>query len=263
VSNLRIGYLNRADSATLTVTSEAQPALFLQSDDRAYSWRSSDLATQVIQGNWGGTAYPIGMVALARYNLTDAATLQLQLYSDAAYTTQVYDSGTAVAHPAGTFPAEEWSYGHAVRYFTEVAGVKSFKLTIVDAANPAGYMQVSRLFLGPYTQATYNPKYGMQLGAASGSTQTRRPMGALMSDSKGQWRTLSFDMFTMTEADRALWFAIGKYCDKVRSFWLSVYPAVGGTSERDYSMMAKFTASPLGALSNLNLYNFSVKAEEI
>lgn len=261
MSNLVLGHLNRADSATLAATSEATLVANLQSDDRGYLWRSTGLTSQVLSGSWGGTAYSMSMVALYRHNLTDSATIRVQLYSDVAMTTQVKDTGAVASHEAGMF--SDWGYGFSIITFATVTGVKAFKITIADASNPDGYIEAARLFVGSHVVAPYNPKYGVALGVGGSSTQSRRPMGALDGNRRAWWRTLAFDMFVATEADRAQWFEIGRACDRVGSFVVSVFPDDGGTKTRDYAMMAKFTTTPAQVFSRLGNFDFGVKLEEI
>ena len=98
MANLRIGYLNHADAATLT----ASPLLdatgqetALQDDARSVCLATST-ASQDIKGTWGGTAYTVSQLAVWRHNLAYSDTIRLYLYSDVAWTTGVYDS-TALA----------------------------------------------------------------------------------------------------------------------------------------------------------------------
>lgn len=262
---MRIAYLNRADAATLTAVPAAQsdkPVTYLQNDDRGYVFRSADVSSpQVIYGEWSGTSYAISCCRLDRSNLQTNDTWRLQLYSDAAWATQVYDSGTVDVFTDNTFDA--WDFAFSELFFTEQVGVKSFKFTITSSSNPDGYIEVARLFLGPYTEATYDPKVGLSSGWVDNSKQTRRRGGTIEVDEQAQWRTMSFDMFLATEADRATWAEIGRYCGKRKTVWVSVFPGLGTAQERDYSLLGKFQESPLKKIIGLNQYDFSLTLNEV
>src|SRR3990167_8226290 len=97
MSNLAITYINLADSATLTaspVAGTTTPVTYLQNDSRGDLFKATAVGAQEIRGTWGGTAYTLSCVHLERTNMADGDTWRVQLYSDVAWTTQVYDSGT-------------------------------------------------------------------------------------------------------------------------------------------------------------------------
>lgn len=145
--------------------------------------RSTDAtvsSTQVI-----GTldqARGVRLLALVRHNLTLAATFRLRLFSDAARTTQIYDSGVTNVWPA-VYPTEtlEWeddnwwtgSYTTAeltgqqwVRpiWLGRLYVARAFELEIADTANPAGYVEIGLLEVAQGWQTTVNMAYGYQEG---------------------------------------------------------------------------------------------------
>lgn len=261
MSNLRIGYLNYADLATLTATpalTAAGPATYLQSDARGDICEATTLASQDITGTWGGDEYTISQMTLWRHNLIPTDTIRLILYPNADWTgTPLYDSTALAAWSSGLFST--WGWCFANRYFASTAGVKSFKLTV---AASTGSFQASRLFLGPYTEAPINPGEGFILTPETNSRQSRSEGGSLRSIVKADWRSAVFDMMVKTEADRAAWYEIGRYCNTNKSFVASLYPGVGGTSERDHTIFGKFEKAP-GMKLFTNKYDFSVKILEL
>ena len=260
MSNLAIGYLNRADSATLTASPAAAsnaPVTYLQNDSRGHQFAAVAVGAQEIKGTWGGTSYTIGCVHLDRTNMVDGDTWRIQLFSDAAWTTSVYDSGTIAPFATGLFA--DWAFSNAEKFFTPVAGVKSFKTTVTSAA----IFQASRIFVGPYSTAEYNPQYGMTPGWETNSQQARTDGGSLGANVRAQWRSLSFDMFATTEAERAAWMEIGRYSGNAKAVWVSVFPGAGGTQERDHSIMGKFEQSPATKWTSYNQYDFSLKLSEL
>lgn len=260
MANLRIGYLNYADLATLTadpVATTTGPVTYLQSDARGDIFLASSAASQAIKGTWGGTSYTVSQMTLWRHNLVYSDTIRLQLYSDAAWTTQVYDSTALAAYVSALF--DNWGWAFTNRYFAAQA-CKSFKITV---AASAAALQCSRLFLGPYTEAPINPEYGAVFGIETNARQSRSEGGSLRSIVKADWRTAMFDMLVRTEADRAAWMEIARYCGISKSIVASLYPEVGGTEERDHTLFSKFEKHPATKLSDWGRYDFSMKLLEI
>lgn len=264
MSNLKACYQNRADSATLTanpVAASSYPVTYLQNDERGYVFRSTSTAAQEVKGTWGGTAYTIGCAVLYRHNLVDGDTWRVQLYSGTAWTTSVYDSGTVSAFASGMFA--DWDWGFSVMYFTAVAGVKSFKITVTSSSNPDGYVEAGRLLLGPVVDAPYNPKYGFQIGWADGSSKSRNPGGSVMVEAGGRYRQASFDMLLASEADRAAWLEIGRACGASKTLWLSAAAGLTGAYERDLGMLGQFDQSPAQRFSSYNIYDMSLQFSEV
>ena len=212
---------------------------------------------QAILGAWGGTAYTLGCVHLDRTNLVDGDTWRVQYYSDAAWTTQVYDSGTIAPFATGLYA--DWDFSNAEIFTPVTTGVKSFKITVTSAA----VFHAACLFVGPYSTAQYNPRMGLVPSWDTNSTQARQDGGSLGANVRAQWRSLAFDMFASNETERAAWMEIGRYSGNTKPVWVSVFPGIGGSQERDHSIMGKFEQSPATKWSEYNLYDFSLKLNEV
>lgn len=262
MANLRVSYLNYADLATLTadpVATAAGPVTYLQNDARGDIFLASSTASQDIKLTWGGAAYTISQLTLWRHNLVYSDTVRLILYPNADWTgTPLYDPGATAAYVSGLFT--NWDWGFTNRYFTPTASVKS---AIIRVAASVAAFECARLYLGPYTEATFNPNYGFVLGQETNSTQGRSEGGSLRSVTKASWRTAAFDMMARTESDRAAWFEIGRYCDVSKAFVASLFPEAAGTSERDHTIFGKFEKAPGAKLSGINRYDFSMKILEL
>ncbi len=258
-NKLRIAYLNRADAATLTASPGAastSPVRYLQNDSRLDMFSAVAVGSQAILGDWGGTAYTIGCMRLDRTNLVDGDTLRLQLYSDLGQLTEI--GSRAAAAPFATDLYDTWDYSNAELFFAPVAGVKSFKITVVSAA----VFQASRLFLGPYTEAAINPEEGAAAGWIDLSEQKRLKSGTLAVNVGAMHRSLPFSMMVNTEATRAAWMEIGRYSGTSKTVWVSVFPGDGTALERDHSFMGKFKESPMMKIMT-NKYDFSLTLNEI
>ena len=265
MANLRIAYQNHADTATLTADPVAEalmPVTYLQNDSRSHVWRSTSLADQTIYFEWGGESKTLSGCRLDGHNLITNDTLQLVLYPNVDFTgTPLYNPGAVDVYEDNIFDGPQWDSAFSSLFFASTAGVKSGKLVLHSPSNPAGYMQAARLFLGAYTEASYNPKQGMTTGWAGNSGQVRRDGGSFGVKTRAKWRQLAFDMFLMTEAERATWMEIGGYVMNEKTVWVSVFPGETGTQRRDHDIMGKFEKSPLTKMSNV--YDFSLTLNEL
>ena len=255
MSNLRIGYQNRAASAALVASPDAvttMPVTYLQTSMRGKVFRSTSTAAQDFILDWGGTAYDLNMVAFNRTNLVDGDTWRIQLYSDVARTISLYDSTTVAVFASGLFSG--WDYSFCSLYFPLMSGVKAIKITVNSPTNPAGYMQMSSLFVGQYIEAQYNPVYGMSFGFGTDEQGERRREGAL-------------DMVVNSDAQHSTWFDFGRECQVLpnrtpKSFWISKFPGIGGVKERNHAGMFRLAEDVTHKLNGLTRYDFSLSIIE-
>lgn len=258
-ANARVGYLNYADAATLTATPAATTGTavtYLQNDSRGDVFGGA-ITSQVIKGTWGGTSYTVSNFSLWRTNLASTDTVQLQLHANADWTgTVTYNSGAVAVSAAGLFT--DWGWSFICRYFT-AAACKSFTITIVAAAAP----QISRLYLGPYTEAPLNPAEGATIGYETNAKQNRSEGGSLRSLAKADWRVLTFDMMLQTEANRAIWLEIARYCGVVKPLLFCLNPDDTSYDFRDHTMFGKFDKSPMMRLTGPYQYDWSAKLLEL
>lgn len=254
MSNMRI-LITQADSATLSVSPAVVatlPASNLQLPERALVMRTTSTANQQISGTWAAGKLLSGL-ELDRHNLTSAGTWRLRLYSDAAWTTLVYDSGALLVNPpkslgelvwgvdplgAGVF--DGWALAFASMWFTPVVA-QSFRIDLADAANPDGYLEVCRLMLGHTIEPTWNFEWQPRLAWSESTKQTRTDGGTLRSEAFQPYRSGSVTLPWLTSGDRARFLDLYRTLGRRGDFFVSLYPEQGGMLERDNAMRAKFT----------------------
>jgi hypothetical protein len=271
--NLRILPRNIGDTAALAaspVLASSLPVTNLQTQPRLSVARTTGVASQVIQGTWA-TNQRATMVALCRHNLTTAATWRVQLYSDVGLTAQIADSGTVTAFPGTGLttqddPTDVDARGmkNSVYYFALLTTVKGFKITITDAANPDGYFEASRLFIGEYFEPTRQPSFGAESFAhVTATSQARSDGGSLYSDRGADWRRETFDLDQLDATADIPWMLwLLRYCGKHRDVWFSFYPGAGNAQEIYHQGQFKFV--DLGPLEPhfYNLHRSRVTLEE-
>lgn len=160
----------------------------------------------------------------------------------------------------------DWEKG---QYFTTILidnpieNCKALKITIIDAGNQDGYLEICRLFTGFAIKPRYNFSWGISLDWENNDKFIRTDGGTLQTKRKGDaFRVikLAFEMIGLDE--RRYWTTMkrmlrGKIC------FLSCYPSFNGIMERDFTGIFKVT--DMGALVNDDIDNFtldSMKFEE-
>lgn len=270
-ANFRVISTNDADAATLTSADfvASLPVTNLQIEGRARVARTTNATgSKTIKGNWPA-AKVVGALVLYGCNFTSQATTRLECYSGANQTgTVVYDSGTVTAlealgwgdfgwglAPWGATVFTGWSSTFAVLWLPQAVSALSFRVTVTDAANPAGYLQIKRLLIGSYFEPVVNPDFGLQLGWATNDQQVRTMASSIRTDIRARYRNLSGNLGGLEPGERAIFMEIARAVGLASELFVSVYPDATGAQKRDYSMLCKF--SQLSPLSDSNVQRHS------
>lgn len=274
----RIISANISDLATLSSSDFAAtlPVTNLQVEGRGRVARTTNATgNKVINGNFAAVSITSACV-LYNHNLTSQATIRLQLWdADNQTGNLVYDTGTFVALPPLGWGDFQWGlvpWGANVftgwgRSFTDIwfpaVGAKSFRITLADAINPDGYLQVKRLLIGPYFEPAVNMEYGMNLSWQDNSDQVRTQGGSLRTDNRVLYRKLTGKLPAILSAERATWMNILRTIGKRSETFFSIYPEVGGALERDHAVLGKFTDMPDLLTDTPSSYSSTITFEEV
>lgn len=156
------------------------PAVSATATPGAIRGSLSALCDNVLLGSAG-----IDMLMIPKSNLTTSATIRLKIGTSAFNAdgtgggTVSYDSGVVLAFPAVVYPPGILPWGHVSGWtggkdpvmdaaynrcvqlqFTATKVGKTFWLDVQDPTNPAGFLSLARLFLGPFFTPTNNWNYG-------------------------------------------------------------------------------------------------------
>lgn len=254
MSNLRLIVENQGDSATLTASPAVVatlPVTNLQIAPRSKVLRTTSTADQVINGDMGAAFVADGF-SLARHNLGTQATVKLRLFDGANQTgSVVYDSGdVAVSEPiaAGVFILGVDAWGDKAsdidviftHWFTPTA-YRSFEITLSDAANPDGYLQAGRMFLGLSLAPEINYAWGAKLEWVEDTKLERTAAGSLRSEGVQPFRRFSIDLNHLTVSDRERFSAAFRRIGKRQDILIAGYPGAPGAQAIDYTLVAKLT----------------------
>lgn len=183
MANCLIAYPNVSDLATLSGGSFVLPLSKLQNGVNRDVARTTNAANGsfVVNGVYE-KARPMRVMALVRHNFTVEATYRFRLFSDAAMTVTEYDSGVLpVFDVVYTEETETWDSGNLwdltisaedregltaslIHILPETFTERAFRLEVFDTANPDGYLQAGRLFVGSGWIPVINMTYGASLG---------------------------------------------------------------------------------------------------
>jgi hypothetical protein len=185
VGKIALSLYNRADGATLSAGSwlAGAPLANLQQPYLSLRARSTndDAGSTQFRVDLGDTSTIVRLVALARHNLTTAATYRVTAGTTAG-ASDVYDSGTLDVWPVVYDQLDlEWeddnfwdcqitadeAEGYPIGLVHDCgANVRAryWTLYFTDTANPANYVELARLWMGPL----WSPAVGVAAGDAFG-----------------------------------------------------------------------------------------------
>lgn len=244
MANLRILFRNLVDTATVTASpalASGNPETNLQDQRRKKTARSTSTSTQELRFSWPA-AQTVNMIALRYHNLTAAAQLAAPTYTDSAFTTLKDANAAANCFAYTGLDANDILtetdfriLKNSARYLTERTDIQSMKATLTDAANPDGYFDVSRVFIGKALTFTYNPPWGGVPLTIEDMSDTMDMADGSIVTNKGEKRRridLSHDFFP--EAQFAALLAGMRLVGRDRDVWVSVFPEDGTYLEPYY-----------------------------
>lgn len=202
--NAVIGFPRHTPDATFTGGSWVSdyPVTNLGTTDIARVARSADLDaanTQCVATL--SKRRSVRLLGIVGHNMTVNAEMRLRLYSDAALSDQLYDSGTIPVWPV-VFPLAECNWNDPFhwwrgkyspaelmntrwlrpiwldrQYFT-----RAIKLEFTDPDNAAGYIQIGMLEIAEGWQLGVNPSFGAQFGMAPESRRQKALGGTVYTE---------------------------------------------------------------------------------
>jgi len=218
-----------------------------QVDGQAISDKLLVDGVQIHVGASNPPFYPTFNCALLwGHNLSSNAMWRLALSQDTAYGAgagNVYQSDWETAWAArGLF--DEWPAERrfSVLYFADVENARSFQLELTDPANPDGYLQISELWLGEYTELGFNFDWAPDLleGDASTHQRSRGGGGFRKNVATVPWREIKLSLSHLSAAEAQDWGDISRNNGR---FWVDMYPDnADAVLTRDHAMIAQLKA---------------------
>ena len=197
---------------------------------------TSGISAQQLRATWAANV-SIAAVALCHHNLTASATWRVRLYSDAAFTTQVYDSAAqSLQRPATGY----WDYGFGERQrfdyllFDGLPLLASARLRITIAAATGARRALGSLTFGKLLALHGTDWGGVQWGAeASPKSYSYRKTaddGTITYVPRGSGKDITADVVFPKERADAVVQALEGVIGKPLAWFSSLRPGFAGLS---------------------------------
>ncbi|MES3674595.1 hypothetical protein QC589_01425 [Halomonas elongata] len=164
---------------------------------------------------------PIGVVALAKHNISTTAEWRVRVYFDAAGNDLAWDSGWGQVWPSIYATSElEWEYDNfwtgtidddertdftalATMFLDSPQIARRIDVEISDAGNPDGYVTLGRCLISDAWQPEYNMAYGVTYGYDIGTEfETAGDPGMTeYADPKTPKRTVTFALKHLSQEE--------------------------------------------------------------
>lgn len=207
---------NDHDDATLSVSiAEASTDYAVENTQNSVRddvYRSASTSTVSITGVVDETRS--ASCAYLFNHLLLGANIRFQLFSDAAATSQVYDSGTLSATWWTAGESYTWSLGSNDPYareapfrvyLTSPTSYRSYKWTFSGTPTYASYYQVSRIVVGKYMEFDARFDSGAGIGRVSLGDDGRTRGGSNRTNVGDSYATLNFDVIGTPTTKLATW----------------------------------------------------------
>ena len=252
---------------TASTTAGTMVAANLAGGSKSQVWRSTG-TTATLTCVWPAGGETLAGVVLPNCNLTQVATMRVQLFSDVAGTVQIFDSGALYACPAvpikvSGFTALQsqsaYAYGGgacARLWFSAVTGVANALITLTDTGNAQGYIEASRLVIGNAWVPLRNVDYGAAVTTQDTSKAVRSEGGDLIHAAGTRNRKLSFTLTNLQAADRTALVAILRSVGITSPIFVSLFSgSTDNELERDHSVWGCVDADTVIAIPFYNGYS--------
>lgn len=256
--NVRMLMVNDADTALITQSIGSEVATLplsnVQNPSNSRTFRTLDVAQTQLVMTWQEPKLISGVV-LNRINISTTGTWRVELFSDVAMTILLQDSLVMQAVEQKSLGELDWLIDplvsavvqmkiRACNYWFDDIAVQAVRITIVDADNEYGFIDISRIYAGRALQPSVNFSYGHKAGWISQTQKKRTAGGSVYAKKKARPRKLSFSLKHLNEMDRPHFYnAIQRIGDDT-TWYLSMFPGVGGQKEDNYAMACQFENLP-------------------
>lgn len=214
MANIRIGWVNRSDAATLS-GGDWEPTLPLANLQTRFGTEvaratSADEADTVIDVDFGSTPRGVREVVLTNHNISVAGYVTISAGTTLGGTDVLDGSPVAVwdTTPTRDLLWEDPNWWTGQKSTDEVEGyplpffydcganltARYWRIAISDENNGAGYVQIGRLWMGPVWSPERNAQYGARLRWEPQATEQRTDSGVLYFDEKPPIRAFAFSL---------------------------------------------------------------------
>ncbi|MDF1791440.1 MAG: hypothetical protein P1U88_05985 [Thalassobaculaceae bacterium] len=214
MASILISYRNHVDAAVVSGGSWSATLPVTNLADRQPSKVARTIGTDPIVTVATvdfGEPEPVRFVALINHNLTQSGRWRIRLGNDPLLASPILDTGNIDIWPAAIpFGVGEWgefnwggrldaddaaTYGaQAFHAIDTPVRARFLRIDLVDAGNPAGFLQAGRLVAGPAWQPSVNFQYGWSIEQVDESEIKRSLGGQAYVNVRPRYRRLRFTL---------------------------------------------------------------------
>jgi hypothetical protein len=204
MANILIGHGNAVNTTTLAGGSwaAAYPLGNLKDGRLALVARTTSAASasSTITVDLGA-AKAVRAVGLVAHNISAAGTFTVEGSTSSSFSPVGVTSGAVPAWPAGTVAADMAGMARPCAAVAVSGTYRYWRVTISDAGNAAGYIQLGRLFIGDGWQPSINYQSGATLGFETDTSFERSLGGAEFASVKPLRRVMRFGLPALPHAE--------------------------------------------------------------
>jgi len=209
MSDKRIAWITHANNfaaeedTDITVSStdnnSIYPAENLKTVPSSEVWRSFDAATQTLLFDLG-TARSVNIIALVTHNLSSAATITIQAGPT---------SGVASFSVSMT-----WREAVAFKYLSTAQTYRWWKITLSDASNPYGFIEVGYPIIGSLVKPEFTMQQGWTDADQIVNSRVETEFGTPYTEEIYRCRRLSLSFGPLTSAQAAQLSTLYRECNR-------------------------------------------------
>ncbi len=196
LEHTRFMWNNLVDAATLAASSAATgcPVTNIQHAWKTKVWRSTGDANEWVTLDLG-SAQDVKSVVILNHNFSAGASVRIQADNDSDYSSLAVD---VVMPVVSGCMAAWWASAQSYRYW---------RITIADAANTSGYVEIGRVFIGTYFAPTYDVS-SWSFAPTDPSAMLTSVGGQLSANTKAHYSVRNYQFAYVPDADKTIWDSI-------------------------------------------------------
>ena len=268
---------NDFDTATLSTDAETiehlEPAN-LQRYGNSARFRSEQTNETRIIIDWD-IKKPLTCCVLHRHNLTNHDdTWRVQMYADAERDILIKDTGFMRTIPRmlyqdleygvtpyGSSIFDKWPYVYSTVWFDRIT-VRSAIITMRSPSNKQGYIDLTRVYMGRHFSPVHNFSWG-RVASYKNNVQNRRTAGgSLYGRRKPKYRHHRVSLDYIRDSEENGLIEALRQTSVHDDIFISLYPEVGGETERNTSMVCKTITHPEFISTNNKFSSVTFDVEE-
>jgi len=198
----------------------------------------------------------INCIFLHDCNFVSDTIVNLKLFSDNNFTTEIYSGNLTVSSTL----ISGWTPCFAMSSFDLIVA-KSAKISII---NGDSYLDIGRLFIGKALQPTLNFSYGWSLDMTDPSIQNEMSDGSIHVQELQDYRRVSFTISDLDEDENNIqeWFNGVRYCGIKRQVVVSLFPKGDSANFLHSTFVGKFVSGTSFTQEYYRSFNASYEIRE-